>query len=404
MENIKQLSMEETLMDETDIEKVKRKMPKTLIIPIDESIIESNFAEIPFINYYKTKEAVLSVEYVWNDSKGNNYGIEVRGSKYGVPSSDEFDVLLALFRIYSRKNSKFKLNKESNSYDIPIEIEFTYRELAKEMGYQEYGGTVHKNLVKSIETLIDTTIYNKASGGLYDANTKNRISNSKISYHIIESSIDETIEVSKNKFHEKSIVKINNFFYRSIRNNYLRKFDYRMLLSLKVDIAKKIMLILNKWKNQRSAITIYYSTLYERIPLPDTKTVSYRNKRIKEAAEDLVRVGFIDKYITFPKEKKITFVFDVCSSDDTGHDDKTYCAKDKFNTWLEISEGLKYYGVPDDEIENLDLSKLSDIKAWLRLCHLKNTYSKLDNKYSYFSKGYDNILKGKCKIDKKFYD
>jgi hypothetical protein len=189
----------------------------------------------------------LSVEYIWNDSKGNEFGLEVRGSKHGVPSSDEFDVLLALFKILARKNPRIDYNIDKNQYDIPIDIEFSYRELAKELGYTNYGGSIHLKLVKSLETLMDTTIYNKASGGLLDVETNKHINNTKTAFHIIEQAQeDSSYNVTTNKFQERVKVRINSFFYNSMRNGYLTKYKDNLLFDLKSDIAKKIMLILVK--------------------------------------------------------------------------------------------------------------------------------------------------------------
>jgi hypothetical protein len=235
--------------------------------------------------------------------------------------------------------------------------------------------------------------------------SKKRVTNSKVAFHIIEQSQEEySYNDTTNKFHEKAKVKINNFFYQSMKKGYLTKYNDTLLIDLKSDIAKKIMLILVKWKNKRKNIPLYYETLYQRIPLPDTKPVFYRNKRIKEAAEELKKVGFIEDFIVDSKNKKITFVFDLNSSNDTDNASDSYCALDRYNNFKEILDGMRSFGLTDEEIEGFDLKKLEHIKAFLRYCYVKDQYGEIGDKHEYFSTALNSVLYEDKTFDKKWYD
>jgi hypothetical protein len=390
--------------------KIIAKKPKTLRINTEQSIIESNLAELPFIYYYKQKDPINILEYVWYDSKGVKRGLEVRNPKYGIPSAFEYSVLMGLFRIFVKNNPIIEFNEEKGVYDMPIEIYFTFKDLAEEMGYHNFGGSIKARIEQAIECLVDTTIYNRYNGGMLDQASGEYVIDSKKAFHIIEEyesyNYKELHEGEKrvdgNKVKDRTRVRLSNFFYNSMCNNYYRKYNYTQALSLKSGIAKKLMLMLDKWKGNRANIELYYETLYQRIPLIDTKSISYRNKCIRNAADDLVRVGFIQNYISDDKKKKINFIFDKDSLDDNGHDKDTYCARDKYNSFFEIMQGFRDFGFSNEEAEkSLDLKRLPYIKALLRSCYIKQQYKAIDTPHGYIyaglqKPGYNNL--------DKFYD
>lgn len=386
------------------------KKPKTMRIKTDESIIESNLAEMPFIYYYKQKDPINILEYIWYDSKGVKRGLEVRNPKYGIPSSFEYETLLALWKVYVKNNPVIEFDEEKGSYDLPIVINFDYKEIAKEMGYENYGGSIKKRIEQAIECLIDTTIYNRHSGGLLDQQTGEYIIDSKKAFHILEEYESYSYKelksgekrIDANKIKERTKVRISNFFYNSMCNNYLRRYNYTRFIDLKSGIAKKLMVMLNKWKGKRGSVELYYQTLYERIPLIDTKSVSYRNKCIRTAADELVRVGFIQEYSCDDKKKKINFIFDRCALNDIGCDKDTYCGRDQFNSFHEIMQGFRDFGFTNEEAEKLlDLSRLPYIKALLRSCYIKQQYNSIENSKGYIYVGLQEP--GYKNLD-KFYD
>jgi hypothetical protein len=206
-----------------DKSKIISKKPKTLRIKTDEAIIESNLAEMPFIYYYKKKEPINILEYIWYDSKGVKRGLEVRNPKHGVPSDYEYQVLLALYKIFAKNNPILTSNEESQSFDIPIVINFSFKELAKEMGYANYGGSIKTKLDNAIECLIDTTIYNRYNGGLLDQSTGQYIIDGKKAFHILEEyeaySYKELIPGEKRlqgeEIKERTMIRLSSFFFLS---------------------------------------------------------------------------------------------------------------------------------------------------------------------------------------------
>jgi hypothetical protein len=174
-------------------------------------------------------------------------------------------------------------------------------------------------------------------------------------------------------------------------------------MSLKSGISKKLLLMLDKWKGKRGNIELYYKTLYERIPLIDTKSVSYRNKCIRTAADELKRVEFIQDYVCDDKKKKINFIFNKDSLNDIGQDKDTYCARDKYNSFHEIMQGFRDFGFTNEEAEKLlDLNRLPYIKALLRSCHIKQQYNSVPSPKGYIFVGL-NDPEGYKNLD-KFYD
>ena len=118
---------------------------KEIKIQTDEDFIENNLIDLPFIYYYKTDNAapITNILYEWVDSKNTKKSIEVRSTKLGIPKAYDYDVLLALFRIYIRNNLRDKIDLNTREMtDAGIEkliqnneIQFNYSELCKELGY-----------------------------------------------------------------------------------------------------------------------------------------------------------------------------------------------------------------------------------------------------------------------------
>jgi hypothetical protein len=120
VENSKQMSIFNDKPVDKDVDKSRiiSKKPKTLRIKTEEGIIESNLAEMPFIYYYQKKEPINVLEYMWVDSKGVKRGLEVRNPKHGVPSSFEFDVLLALHKIFAKNNPVLTMDESTQQYEM----------------------------------------------------------------------------------------------------------------------------------------------------------------------------------------------------------------------------------------------------------------------------------------------
>lgn len=395
-----------------------RQMPKNIVIKLDEGMVESHFIELPFINYYKTKDPVYGLTYYWY-SDGKKFEVEVKSSTNGIPTAFEFDILLALNRLYGKRNRKFIQNPETNMYDnIEGKIKFTYRQLAKEMGYKSFGGTIYERIHTGIETLLETTIYTqlvnlvvKNNFDIYmskeekkelekiqenenidedekqkkKSNIINNTLQKRVGFHILEMVDNETIVDKNNTFRNEVVVKINEYFFESLKKGYFAKYNENMLKLLKSDVAKKVFLILNKWAKNADYRIYKLQTLYERIPLPNTKNNKYRKKRLKDAMEELVNVNFIQKYEFIKNKDNEDCVKIYFKQQDFIN---SYCAKDKFNSILEVTNGLKEFGLEDNEIhEKCTFDQYEYIQKLLRLCYIKCQYNQIKDTRKFLLKG-----------------
>lgn len=347
-------------------EVIKQKQ-KVITIDVDEEWIENNLIDIPFIYYYQSKEIINAVTYKWTSSDGLDREIQVRSSIKGVPSPFEYDVLLALMRIYLRNNKNKIIPHNSN---LGNTIQFTFRELSKEMGYSGFGSATKKRLDDAIEKLTDTNIYNTEKGGLYNPLTKEYITDGKMvvgilhnykAYSYIREKNGE-VKLDTKSLKDKASVVIDDFFFNNIKAGKGKISNKSLRQSLKNDLSRRLYLMLNKWRNNRNSMFVTYEKLYERIPLSDEKSKSYRNKRIRSATKELVEKDFLADMDV--NEKGITFIFSKTKKKSSPN---TTQIKKSYNTYDEIIEGLKKYSFTEKDINKyLTLDKIIDTQAILR--------------------------------------
>ncbi len=388
---------------------------KVLNIRVDEDFVENNLIDLPFIYYYKAKEPITAITYSWTTSDGKNRAIEVRSSKYGIPDSYCYDVLLALFRIYIKnKNNKIVLVKDENSINFDsleeTTVEFTYKELQQEMGYKSFSKPNKIKIEKAIEMLCDTNIYNTTNGGLYNPFTKEYITDAKFQVGILdnykaysyvtitdENGIDKQV-LDKKSVKDKCSVRIDGFFLKNLFYGNGKISDKNLRLTLKNDIAKKIYLILNKWRNNRSEMFLKFETLYNRIPLNDTKNDYYRKRRVIEGLDELVKHEYI---VDYEKVRDgVNIVFNGEKIKVNSKIDKISLLLDKYNEYEEIVNKIKEHGIDDLSFKvYFKMHKIPYYQALLRL--IDDREDKIDNIKSYLLKGLTEEYKD---IDKKYYN
>lgn len=410
---------------------------KTIVVKVDEDFIENNLIDLPFIYYYNSKNPITAITYSWETSDGRKRAIEVRGSKYGVPDPYCYDLLIALFRIYVRQNeNRITINDtddendfENQDFDfnknINNRVNFSYRELAKEMGYKSFGKKTIEKMTRGIETLLDTNLYNTSQGGFYNPITKEYITDATFQLEILRGfrgyKYIDAVDIEGNllldaegnpikKIDMSSIkgrcsVEIHGFFIRNLLLGNGKISNKNIRLNVKGDIAKKLYLILNKWQNKRNAAFFKFETLYNRIPLTDDKSDYYRKKRLLSALDELVNIGFLESYIK--NKEGVEVEFSNSNKAILKYDDKDIL-KDlliKYNKYSEIENGFKKYGVTQKTLDkHIDLSKIQYYQALLRMVDYKVENKTLESPSD--AKAY--VLKGllECyeNIDKKFYN
>jgi Replication initiator protein A. len=393
----------------TTIEKMK---PKTINIKADEDFIENNLIDLPFIYYYKSKEPVTSVKYEWISSDGKKKSIEVRSSKLGVPTSYDYDVLLALLRLYVRQEGDRIVCKENieSLTELDNTVHFSYRELIAEMGYKDYTVKLKNKIDDSIERLCDTNIYN-IGGGIYNPLTKEYIQDYKYQINILydyksykyivvgqDEKGDNITVLDKNSLKDKVSVKISLFFLKNLLCGKGKISDKNLRLSLKLDVSRRLYLILNKWRNGRGKFFLKFETLYDRIPLTDDKSDYYRKRRLKDACEELKNTNFIVDYI-FNKQG-VEFIFNEYIELAIAEEENINGLLKKYNTYDEIINALKDYGITDQTInEHLKLHEIPNIQALLR--YIEDRKSTIGNVVNYIFKG---LVQPYENIDKKYYN
>lgn len=412
MDNLKDIEEMNDMKSEINKNKVK-----TMIVKVDEDYIENNLIDLPFIFYYKTSEPITAITYKWVGSDGRQRAVEVRSSKLGIPDPFCYDVLLALFRLYIKQNNNtiVSIKDEHDFNEIDNTVYFTYRELVRELGYKSFSKANKERVKKAIETLVDTNIYNTAFGGFYNPINKKYIMDAEFQVNILYkfanySYIEKVDEegnvlldengiplktIDKSKLKDKCSIKIDRFFIQNLYFGNAKISDKTLRLSLKNDIAKKVYLILNKWRNNRKSMYLKYETLYARIPLTPLKNEYYKKRRVLDALNELKDAGYIYDYEKIKEGVLIYFTEDGLNKKNV---DESLLAR--YNSYEEIIDKLSSHGITDETLKrHFKLHKIPYYQALLR--YVDENEKRIDNVTAYVFKGLVIDYEG---IDEKYFN
>lgn len=326
---------------------------------------ESNLMTLPFISLKRKKEKTISRKWIKGDQE---VGLKVVGGERGVPTMYDLDVLLALFRLLIKSIDNQYILKD-NRVDFPKRIHFTYRKLAKEMGFKNFGSGIKERLENSLNTLNETTIYStfafrNQEEGKYIQTFKGSKSCGILcdfqSYSIEEQRINNGKLASPKQIEESQSIEIDDFFYDNMCSNYFKLYDHDKYIQLKSNIAKKLLLILTQWSSSYEKF-LNIQTIYDYvgIDVPDKKTEYYYNCEFKKALEELKKIKFIQDYI-FKVGENITFIFNVTGKIKSKR-------LDKYKTDAEVLARLREIGVGYNDITKYcRLDTVSYISALLR--------------------------------------
>jgi hypothetical protein len=361
-----------------------------------DAIAEGNTIQIPFIAEYKG-DRLTALEYIWYTKTTNGLlkrGIYVSGhGEYGVPTTKEHDVLIALQRIFLNKktvNGVCELETE-NLPDGYLDIEFSIYELAKEIGYGSPNNDIRDNIKKSIEILVSTTIKSLYEGGIYDVRNKQYIVNAESMFHYIEASEGYSIkDEDGNVITDITKIRLSRFFYDQIVNDYKLYYNQKTINKTKNSSARKLYQMALQWKGNNDFAFANLETLIERMPMKESKP-KYQKQFIKKLLDILDKKGMCK--ITYDKENpdKVYFIFN--------NTDKLLA--NKYNTFREIKEGFKNLGFSEEETDvYLDVENIKYIQALLRYMDIQLRYGKIEKPQKYFL----SYLKEKYPIDEKYYN
>lgn len=338
--------------------RTKKKKRKKITIDIGESLMEGNFMEIPFAVMNRKADDIGTLEIKWVDSNNVARNLKVVASnESNLPTAKDMNVLVGLFKLYSEQNSVIEINGQQRICNtLPIRIHFTFAELTRTLGYKTIGGSVIKQLQKSIETLSLTSLISE--NGLYDASTRTYVNDTKKIYKILEMQIytykdnKDKKRLSPEEIKQNNFVEISPFFYNSMLSGNFGIFNYNLWRTFKRDISKKLYLILNKWDNDKRPFVFYeYKSLYSMIPLDDESVdVSTKNRYIRRSAQDMKECGYIKDYKAVPN-KGVFFIFDDSIDIDFKNMEDNYCVLDDYKNNDEVLYTLADYGVPDEIIK-----------------------------------------------------
>lgn len=362
-----------------------------------QSINEKNLMTLPFL--WLGKNAPNEIQRTWKKANGDTVGIRVI-SPSGVPSIFEFDILLALLKIYIQDNDDgFLIDKKTKECDISDKIHFSYRELCKTMGYKQYGGTIKKKLEQGIKRLTETTMYSQFS--IVDASAKDVESRFRgtRSFRLIQNYIgydkDKYFkmfgrELKASEIKDYQVIQLDPFIFENLKNSYFQVYNYDTYTSLKQGISKRLFLILSTWSKSTSKY-IKYQTLYDYIGLDitDNKSRLSYNKMIKKALDELVGVGFIDSFQT-KRGQGVNIVFNSLKND-------TKLLKTSYTSENECVAKLREMGFEYEDIGKV--IKQADLKYIAGLLRYIDARLSKGNTISNLKQYFLKCLKSKIDID-----
>ena len=351
-----------------------------------DAVVDGNSVQMGFVKEYKGERKTM-MEYTWSnkDQNGNliQRGIRVSGhGEYGVPTLREYDVYVALQRIFiDKKTQNGTCTLLPDQYDDDyLTIEFSITELATEMGYSVPSSKTRDNLKKSIDILLATTIFSIYNGGIYDIKEKKYITNASYGVHLLESVTSMDIaEGDKNITYTK--LKLSKFTYDQIVNDYKLFYDKTKYNKTKNLLAKKLYHLALQWKGDNKFAFANINTLVERFPMINCEP-KYRKREIKNALKilndnDIVKIKYDD---VIPD--KVYFMFE-------SNDPKEVIGS-KYKTFKEIQQRYYDIGFSANEIDQyLDIEKIRYIQALLRYIDDKKN---IKNVKRYFVRCYNKPI------------
>jgi hypothetical protein len=373
---------------------------KVLRLNANEAIVDSNSVQLPCIAEYRGKR-ITALEYVWDtkiDGKPVKRGIMVSGHGiHGVPTLRELDVLIALQSVFINKkmNNGVVELKTENIKEEDLYIDFTINELARELGYNSPNNIVRNNIKKSIEILVATTISNLFEGGIYDVKIRQYIKNPHVSYHYLESYAGYEVEEGKEKkVVDVTKIKISKFFYDMIVNDYKLFYNRDIYKLTKNLTARKIYLIALQWMGKRDYAVANMSTLIQRVPMAQAEP-KYQKQYIKTALKNLNEHKLLK--IVYDKTNKDK-VYMIKPNVDLDEGELYYL--DKFNTYDEVVEGLKSFGLMEIEIPLMfNIEKIRYVQALLRYGSTLKLYGKIRDDREWIR----SYMEAEYPLDDKYY-
>lgn len=341
-----------------------------------------------------------------------------------LPTISDFDVLLALLRIYAKNHDRIMFNSDSDKYEFKyVIVHFNYREVLNELGLTVCGENIKKvknaiirfwstKVLSSIET---SPIYNYKEKAYVDTTKMTRKKGREIidGIGIIEDmrlydTIDsEDRKISNEAIKEYNFIVLDRFFFESMCNGYLRIIDFDFYLKLKSGIAKRIYLLMEKFGGNNKNLFWFFSykNLKGRIPLKNPNAPDKEiNRQIRNGALELVKLEYAKDLVKDIKRKGFYLTYQDGMNLETirSIQDNEYCGFDKYLTMEEVIDKLHNgYGIEISELTILKDLDFDYIKAYMRYLDVRLKYGKVVHELKkYVMSGFKN----KYNIEKKYWD
>jgi len=279
---------------------------------------EFNMIELPFF----TKDKKIE------NGKGRRYTFSKKDNSYMriIPSGDKELLSNKIPQEFDEKifYGILKLSREQGSTD---EIVTDYFTLAKASG-------VHYNNLERIKDALQrlsrSTI--ELNNLMYSAKLRTKVSGNKpfpILEHVHTYTFEETVKLSEDirgkyrkyfrnrRLSEILIIKCGSYLFQNIESKGFLYFDQKKLLSISNATARKIYLMVTKWKGYENKNTIKRSCRFiaSRVPLSwETKNIGNTVRIIVKSCQTLKTSGLLKDFL-FYKTKPVgnsyvEFVFD----------------------------------------------------------------------------------------------
>lgn len=372
---------------------------KKLTIYNSHVVNESNLMTIPIFSLKRKKKITVDGQSFYRDTmlsytwkRGNTeVGLRVVGSsKSGCPTIHELEVYLGLMKLATKSQNNLLRFEDGKVNNFPRRIYFTYRELAKVLGYSGFGKKTKESLENAIQCMNETTIYSDFA--LRNQETKEYIAdfNGSESFRLLENycaySVTRFKKANKSLLSSRDVkeyqsVEIGEFFYKNLCNGYLKLLNFDLFLQLTRGMAKKLMLLLTQWSHGSEKI-LKIQTVYSYLGV-DVNSSSSRatNKReLKLSLTELVDNRFLASYKFLDRE---TLLVKFPESE-------TAVKKllVKYTTEIEVVVRLREIGFEYDEIGHYCTKEnLNYVAALLRYTDYRQLTSSIDHLKAFVLKG-----------------
>ena len=372
------------------------------------SINESNLMNIPFLNLSRKK--VNKIERKWNREDGSLAKVTVRGHEdYGVPKIEDFDVILALFRIHLRNLGK-KIKVEDKKLNMPKQIHFTMYELAKELEINT-GGTNYKKLEERLNRLLNTSIEAESIAFKVDKDGK-QVLQKKSAFGIIDeyNSINKAyfeindMEYDITKIKDYQYVSLSDYIINNVCGNLFKYYDEKIYKKIKTAYGKRLYVIFNNWGVRSERFTTY-DMLINYIGVSEEEVKKNKSevvRKIKKGMDELKKVKYIEDYEAI-KGKGINIIKNYDYKRNSTQL-KEYNSKGEIFAWfrgLEVNNNPIFDFIEiSDLLEKNELDYLIPFARYIDWIMSKNNNIKNLKDYILSGLCHDNVINNKYNVEK----